>query len=101
MSGPEPVISPGLELPKYSPCVTRQSIWQRVAAMLAAYEARSIDAYELHARLLKALQASGSADTALRDLFNSVGEATDLGRNEREDVAWAAAKFWKVSLENS
>jgi hypothetical protein len=69
--------------------------------MLAAYESRSIDASELHGRLLKALHASGSGDATLAELMNAVDEATDLGRSEREDVAWAAARFWRRTLNDS
>jgi hypothetical protein len=69
--------------------------------MLAAYESRSIDADELHGRLRKALHASGSADAALAELMNAVDEATDLGRSEREDIAWAAARFWRRSMDGS
>jgi hypothetical protein len=74
---------------------------QRVAAMLAAYEKRSIDAEELYARLLKAASASGSTDAELGDLLNAVDEATDLGRSEREDIAWAAARYWRSRLGDS
>lgn len=56
-------------------------IQQRVTAMLAAYEAQTIDADELHGRLLKAIHVAGSGDSALghlNDLLNAVDEATDL-----------------------
>jgi len=72
--------------------------------MLAAYEAQSIDADELHGRLLKAIHVEGSADNArerLHDLLGAVDEATDLGRNEREVIAWAAARFWRCTAEDS
>jgi hypothetical protein len=72
-----------------------------VAAMLASYESRSIDADELHRRLLKALHADEVRDDALRDLLNAVDEATDLGRSEREDIAWAAARFWRKTVDDS
>jgi hypothetical protein len=79
-------------------------VQQRVAAVLAAYEAQSIDADELHARLLRAIHAVGSADSArgrLHDLLSAVDEATDLGGNEREVIAWAAARFWRGAAEGS
>ena len=69
--------------------------------MLAAYESRSIDADELHGRLLKALHSSGSSDATLVELMNAVDEATDRGHDEREDVAWAAARFWRRTVDGS
>ncbi len=66
--------------------------------MLAAYEARSIDSDELHSRLLKAVAAAESdsdRQTLLVELADSVDEARDLGRNEREDIAWATAAYWR------
>ena len=69
--------------------------------MLSAYEKRSIDAEELYARLLKAVSASGSTDAALGDLLSAVDEGTDLGRSEREDIAWAAARYWRSTLGES
>jgi hypothetical protein len=69
--------------------------------MLAAYEAKSIDAEELYARLLKAERASGSPDPTLRDLLASVDEATDLGHNERERIAWATARYWRRAVDGS
>lgn len=78
-------------------------VQQRVAAMLAAYEAQSIDADELHGRLLKAIHAVGSTGSArerLGDLLSAVDEATDLGRDEREVIAWAA-RFWRGTAEDS
>ena len=79
-------------------------VQERVAAMLAACEAQSINADELHGRLLKAIQAapsSGSARGRLLELLSAVDEATDLGRNEREGIAWAAARFWRGIAEDS
>ena len=72
--------------------------------MLAAYEAMSIDADELHGRLLKVIHVAGSTDSArgrLHDLLSAVDEATDLGRSEREEIAWAAARFWRGTAEDS
>lgn len=67
--------------------------------MLAAYEAQSIDVDELKARLLKAIHVAGSSGGGhLQDLMGAVDEATDQGRNEREAIAWATARFWR---ENS
>jgi hypothetical protein len=80
------------------------AVQQRVAAMLAAYEAQSIDADELHGRLLKALHVAGSSENKgghLQDLMDAVDEATDLGQNERELIAWAAARFWRSVAEDS
>lgn len=48
--------------------------------MLASYEARSIDA---------------------DDLLGAVDEARDRGRSEREDIAWAAASYWRSQAETS
>lgn len=69
-------------------------------------DARSVrvaifDAEELHGRLLKALHASGSTDATLAELMNAVDEASDLGRSEREDIAWAAARFWRRTADGS
>jgi hypothetical protein len=68
--------------------------------MLGAYQARTIDADELHARLLKATHIAASSEggheSPIGDLLNGVDEASDLGRNEREDIAWAAASFWRT-----
>lgn len=72
--------------------------------MLAAYEARSIDADELHSRLLKAIHVAGSTDPVrrrLQDLLSAVDEAMDLGRREREEIAWASASFWQGIAEDS
>lgn len=77
---------------------------ERVAAILAAYEAQSIDADELHGRLLKAIHVAGSTEPArgrLHDLLSAVDEATDSGRNQREEIAWAAASFWRGMAEDS
>jgi hypothetical protein len=63
--------------------------------MLASYEARSVNEEQLHARLLMAVRGDGSSDAALRDLLNAVDEATDLGENERERIAWASARYWR------
>lgn len=78
------------------------TVLPRVAAMLAAYEARSIDAMELHGRLHRALRASEPTDAPLAELANAVDEAMDLGRgNEREDIAWATARFWRRTVDGS
>jgi len=77
---------------------------RRVAAMLAAYEAQTIDADELHRRLLKVIHVAGPGDSArghLHDLLNAVDEATDIGRDERQGIAWAAARFWRGMAEDS
>ena len=79
-------------------------VQQRVAAVLVAYEAQTIDADELHRRLLKVIHAAGPADTVrgrLQDLLNAVDESTDLGQREREVIAWAAARFWRGAAEDS
>jgi hypothetical protein len=71
--------------------------------MLAAYEAQSIDADELHGRLLKAIHVAGTGDSArghLHVLLSAVDEATDLGQNEREEIAWAAARFWRGAAQD-
>ena len=81
--------------------MTFPPVLQRVTAMLTAYESRSIDAAELHGRLLKALHVSGSTDARLTELLSGVDEATDLGQNEREVVAWAAARFWRRTAEGT
>lgn len=64
----------------YPSRMTSQSVRPRVAAMLASYEARSIDA---------------------DDLLGAVDEARDRGRSEREDIAWAAASYWRSQAETS
>lgn len=72
--------------------------------MLAAYKAQTIDAQELHGRLLKAIHVAGSGESArghLHDLLNAVDEATDLGHDEREEIAWAAAKYWRGTAKDS
>jgi hypothetical protein len=77
---------------------------RRAAATLAAYEARSIDLDALRTRLLKASQVTGVSHGGrerLRELLNAVDEASDLGQNERELVAWAAAGFWRHIAESS
>ncbi|KGN29411.1 hypothetical protein N802_11470 [Knoellia sinensis KCTC 19936] len=78
-----------------------QPVQPRVAAMLSAYEARSIDGDELYARLLKTERTDRSTNPALRDLLDSVSEATDLGQDERELIAWAAARYWRTQAEDS
>jgi hypothetical protein len=67
----------------------------RVAAMLAAYEKRSIDGDELYARLLRAASV-GPTHAPLGDLLRAVDEAMDLGHDERQEVAWAAAAYWRA-----
>jgi hypothetical protein len=81
--------------------MTSPFLLKRVAAMLSAYESRSIDVEELHQRLLKALPTNGSADATLAQLIGAVDEASDLGQSEREDVAWAAARFWRRTVDGS
>jgi len=62
---------------------------------LAAYETKTISIDSLHQRLvLVARTPQAGAD--LRDLLAAVDEATDLGRCERELVAWAASAFWRA-----
>ena len=36
-----------------------------------------------------------------RYLLASVDEATDLGQNERERIAWATARYWRTALDGS
>lgn len=67
---------------------------QRAAAALASYESRTIDVDELHRRLLLITRIS-PPDAALLDLLSAVDEASDLGRDEQAEVAWAASTYWR------
>lgn len=66
--------------------------------MLAAYEAGSIDSAELSRRLLLAIRADDSRDDRLLALLRATDEASDLGQNERELIAWAAARYWRSNV---
>jgi hypothetical protein len=80
--------------------VTHGTVQQRVAAMLAAYESGSIDADELHARLLMVEHVAAHRDRSLpQELAGTVSESLDLGHDEREEIAWAAAAYWRRTSE--
>ncbi len=82
--------------------MTLDAAQRRVAAALDAFQSGAIEAGELHSRLLKVAVGQGNTGNqspGLRDLLGAVDEATDLGADERQQVAWAAASFWRATVE--